>query len=118
MPEGIIRDPKQNPQESDFGIVYSVDKKKCYKYHKQANSDSRYYLFGEVVDIVLPDSEERAEEGCIITHGWVEIKDYWPNQDREPVNKRIIHPIPMPARKNAIRQAIKGGMPSPFPAPN
>ena len=121
MPEGIIRDPKQNQEESDFGIVYSLDRNKCYRYHKQADSMTRFYLFGEVVDITLPneEDEERVEVGCFITHGWVEITGYWTDQDDAPVNKRIIHPIPEPARKNAIRRAIiDDKMPSPFPPPN
>jgi hypothetical protein len=117
---GLVLDPHQNPEEKDFGIVYSTERKKCYRYRKQAENLTRFYLFGEVVDIELPneDDEERVEEGCYITHGWATITGYTTNQDLSPVYKRVIRIIPEVKRRNAIRDAINDGMPSPFPPPN
>ena len=120
MPTGIIRDPKMNPEESDYGIVFSVENEKCYRYHKQAEDMTRFYLLGEVVDIQPPNAEdeERMEADCYITHGWATISGYWTNQNPSPVYKRVIRPIPEPARRKAIRDAIiDDKMPSPFPPP-
>lgn len=59
MPEGIIRDPKVNPREKSFGIVYLPDFGGNFKYFKtKSNKKTRGFLPGSVVYIELKSDPE------------------------------------------------------------
>ena len=46
MPTGIIRDPKMNPTESRYGILYSPDDKEYLAYDKISKQDPKRYWIG------------------------------------------------------------------------
>jgi hypothetical protein len=117
MPEGIIRDPKQNPRERNFGIVFCTasenpeDVGMYFKYVKIANDYSRLYMAGEAVRFRITNREPEVIDNINIS-GNCTIECYLPDaeQDRKaPVNKELIRPIPPPARANAINNAIQQG---------
>ncbi len=131
MPEGIIRDPKQNPSERDFGIVFCNDpdfpqyEGKNYKYGKAAQAYSRLYMAGEAIrfDVVREYSPDQSIDDIKIS-GEATIRCYSPNeQQRAPVIQQLTRPHAPNARAAAINHALNGGMNSPFgpmnlPAPN
>ncbi len=126
MPDGIIRDPKMNPRERNFGIVYLPGKDKCYKYQKGEQDYSRFYYAGEaVIAEVVEDFAEPQFEGCIKISGRVNIICYDPDESTKvPVINRLIRPLPPQARGNAINGAwsqITSDFPDPpkppFPNP-
>jgi hypothetical protein len=51
MPEGIIRDPKQNKSEKLYGIVYIPSLRGCFQYRKKRNDVSRYLVAGSIVEV-------------------------------------------------------------------
>ena len=51
MPEGIIRDPKQNPFEKEFGIIYIPDLNMNVKYFKSKGSTSRGLIAGVIASV-------------------------------------------------------------------
>jgi len=123
MPEGIIRDPKQNPEESDFGIV--AYNNRHYKYVKEEQEYSRLYMAGEVVCFQFGEEyDPPREENGITIYGMAEILCYSRNEtQRAPVIHQLTRPHPPNQRATAINNAINGGMNSSFglmnlPAPN
>lgn len=132
MPEGIIRDPKQNPKEENFGIVFCNDEHyhqyngKNYKYSKGAQTYNRLYMAGEAIifdEHVRVFTPEQEFEGIKIS-GEVTILCYNPvESQRAPVIQQLTRPHSPNARAAAINHAIDRGMQSPFgkidmPAPN
>lgn len=64
MPEGIIRDPKQNPVEKEFGIIYIEDlDHHHFIYRKKVNDQHRTRLFvaGTVVDITVDEKKNKID---------------------------------------------------------
>lgn len=132
MPEGIIRDPKQNPRERNFGIVYCTDsddesnKGRNYEYKKEAQQYSRLYMAGEAVKFII--TEVYAKEQIINNirvNGKAEIQCYNPSEaQKAPVIQQLTRPHPPNARAAAINRAIREGMESDFgeliakPVPN
>ncbi len=55
MPEGIIRDPKQNPVEKEFGILWIPDMGIHVKYYKKKNNPKRWLLAGTIVKVKEDD---------------------------------------------------------------
>lgn len=47
MPEGIIRDPKQNPREGKYGILYSANYQRYFAYDKKnKKNEKRWWVAG------------------------------------------------------------------------
>lgn len=111
MPEGIIRDPKQNPKERNYGIVYVPDEDsnkpgKHYKYVKGAEDFTRFYHAGEPVWVEdVNDVDTKETENGIVIHGWATVTGYSPNAEKAPVIERIIKPLNEHQRRAAIRAA-------------
>jgi hypothetical protein len=132
MPEGIIRDPKQNPRERNFGIVYCTDsdsdsnKGKNYEYKKEVQQYSRLYMAGEAVNFNITEEYEQEQIiNNIRIFGKAEIQCYSPSEAQNaPVIQQLTRPHPPNARAAAINRAIRQGMESDFgvpidmPAPN
>ena len=47
----IIKDPKMNPTEKAFGLVYIEKYDAHFKYFKKRNSDNRFLAAGSIVEI-------------------------------------------------------------------
>jgi hypothetical protein len=110
----IIRDPKQNPIEGKYGIVFFPDgnhpeKGKHYKYEKFPNSVSRLCMAGE--DAEFEDSRteyDKAEwiDGIKI-YGEVTFKRRLPEEEQQgPVYRRLLPTLTLAARRKAIKDAI------------
>jgi hypothetical protein len=72
MPEGIIRDPKQNPREKDFGIVYCNDLGGNFKYEKKGNNagnKNRFLVAGDIVNFSPGPSDIRYYNNPITIDG-------------------------------------------------
>jgi hypothetical protein len=133
MPEGIIRDPKQNPRERNFGIVFCIDPEfpqynnKNYRYVKEAQKYTRLYMGGEAVifEVTREYQPEQYIDDIKIS-GEAAVQCYSPSeQEKAPVIQQLTRPHPPNARATAVNNALRNGMPSdfgdeikpPFPAP-
>ena len=118
MPEGIIRDPKQNQHhEESYGIVYCPDEEnpghpngKYFRYSKTAGHESRTSLAGEDVFVNIISNHNDPIEWIdhIPIHGEAEF-EYKLDPQKGPVYKRHFTNLPHTAREANIRNAIKQG---------
>ncbi len=118
MPEGIIRDPKQNQYNEDLhGIVYLPNEEnpghppgKYYKYAKEVGNDSRTSLAGEDVFVTIISNNNDPVEWIdhIPIHGEARF-DYKLDPQRGPVYRRHFANLPHQAREAHIRNAIRQG---------
>lgn len=111
MPDGIIRDPKQNPRERNFGILYVPDWGYNLKYPKVKGQDSQCLLAGTYVDIKESDFEPLTPTQYIdgitihgIIKSAIQIKKQLQNADKAPVVEKIYQRV---GGIDGIRQAIK-----------
>ena len=61
MPDGIILDPRQNPRERDFGIIYVNEMGGHFKYYKKKGEhNNRLWFAGDLVtfEISSPNQVE------------------------------------------------------------
>jgi hypothetical protein len=90
MPEGIIRDPRQNPVEKEYGIVYIPELDINIKYFKTKGSPSRGLIAGVLVNLSEPTIRyypEPQEINGILVRGYTPqqlIYDKTRNQDDAP----------------------------------
>lgn len=93
MPVGIIRDPKMNPTEKEYGILYVPELKFNLKYFKGYESDARGMLAGALVKIkeyeVCYYPVPRLIDGIFI-HGYTkETLEY--NEELNKLKAPVIH---------------------------
>jgi len=110
MPDGIVRDPKQNPhKEHEYGIVYVPENGKHYKYRKQQHHPSRWCMAGENIRVgpLPPDPIEPEIIDGIAIFGKINFIQKLDTSG--PVNRRLLAKLNDDNRKNAIQEAIDEG---------
>jgi hypothetical protein len=116
MPDGIIRDPRQNPEkESDFGILYAYGEEEYYLYYKEdfeLDKDKRYFIAGTEInfdgnpmDLTKKRFKYKTDVLNVKIDTWVKIKD---NQDPytgevvKQINEKIKGNINFPSLKEYL----------------
>lgn len=103
MPDGIIRDPKQNPEkEADFGVLYAINQQEYLLYFKDdlvLDKDKRYFTAGTTVNfegdiqpLTIKKFKWQFDNLKIDIKRWVRIKDQ-PDPSTGHVVKQINNKI-------------------------
>jgi hypothetical protein len=114
MPEGIVRDPRQNPhREHEFGLIYVSSENKHYKYRKYLDDPSRLCVAGEDIEFEYLHKTEDPTEKIDGIDVYGEVAFVKKLVTKGPVNKRMLKLLNDNQRKKAIEEAIyKDKMPS------
>jgi hypothetical protein len=105
MPEGIIRDPRQNPRERRYGILYSATYRGYLAYDKiNKNNARRWWIGGLRVHYnFIEDLPARVNyDGVEITHKVDDDITLLDAPNAHPVYKKIFDKI------NGDKQLFKG----------
>ena len=92
MPDGIVRDPKQNPRERDFGIVYINDLGGNFRYQK-TRSRNRFLVAGDIVQLIIPNDSSIEYYPIIRTIDGIPIIGEIKNLDLTPITNGDNAPV-------------------------